>query len=133
MSTTSRKTVSLPVFSHQCSADVNLDIQLLLGGRRLRQADARKGRNGVDTGRDVCVIGRVSGAVDEVAANDAALVGGDRRQLRGRPQRIATDVDRRVRRRAQVLVRRIPRGLTTFQIQTTGSSRRFQKQPEQFC
>ena len=84
--------------------DVNVDGKALLPCARLRSGRRRRGRDGVDRGRHARVVGAVLRAFDDVAADDVALIGRDRRQLRRDRQRIAADMDQRVRGRPQMAV-----------------------------
>lgn len=68
----------------------------------LGQADSSKSRHRIDRGSNACVVGTMLQSVDDIAADEIAFVGRDRRQLgRGR-NGIATDEDARIGGRAQI-------------------------------
>ena len=68
------------------------------------RSDAGESRNGVDAGRNAGVVGLGDRTFHDVAADDAAFIGGDRRQLRRAPKHVAADVNGRIRGGAQILV-----------------------------
>ena len=85
---------------------VNVDRKSLLPGGRFGQADRGECRHGVDRRRHAGVVGAVFRAFHDVAADDVALIGRDRRELRRGRHRVAADMDERVRGRAQMAVHR---------------------------
>ena len=83
----------------------------------LCKADARQYRHRKYACRDARVIRRMLCAVDDVPANDPTFIGRDRGKFRGFGNGVAADIDRRVRRRAQV---RVERDLPAFRLDLTG-------------
>src|SRR5713101_4817452 len=85
---------------------VNLDREPILVCGGLGQADRSQRRHGIDRGCDTFVVRAVFRPLHDVAADDIALVGRDRRELRRNRHRVAADMDLRVGGRAQMEVHR---------------------------
>lgn len=84
--------------------DMHVDRKRLLARCRLRQADGGERGNRVDRARHALVVGTVPRSLDNITSDDIAFIGCDWRKLWRNWQRVATDIDKRIRRRAQIAV-----------------------------
>jgi hypothetical protein len=76
--------------------DVDVDSQAFGFRGGLGQTDSGKGRNRIDRGCDACVVGNMLRSMDNIAADEIALISRDRRELRRGRNDIAADIDRRI-------------------------------------
>ena len=85
---------------------MNVDRKALLPGGGFGQADGGERRHGVDRRRHAGVVGAVFRALHDIAADDVALIGRDRRELRRSRHRVAADMDERIGCRAKMAIHR---------------------------